>query len=163
MGKDITICFRTNEGLRESLDKVAGEERRSISAMIENILLEYLKENKLARVNPRENRRFPRKEVSLPALVSAGATEDLHSGTVLDLSLTGLRIAVPKDSTIEIVERDPNVELHIRFALPNEKTPVMIKAKPERVRDINGKIEVGASFSDCDFIDYQRLQNYLIQ
>ncbi len=164
MKKDITICFRTSDELRSSLEKVAKEGRRSLSAMIENILYDYLKEKRIAPTMDSEKRRFFRKEVSLPAFVyeSGAEARDAQAGIIVDISLGGLRISVPKDAKIEITESSEK-QLELLFTLPNEKTPIQMKCKPARVKDSNGDLEVGASFIDSDFKSYQKLQNYLIQ
>ena len=47
MKKDITICFRTNMEIRNSLEKISADERQSLSSVIENMLYKYLKERKV--------------------------------------------------------------------------------------------------------------------
>jgi len=41
MSKNFTICFRTSKKLRKALEKIAADERRSISSTIENIIYKY--------------------------------------------------------------------------------------------------------------------------
>ena len=164
MKKDITICFRTTDELRGSLDKVAKEGRRSLSAMIENILYDYLKEKRVSLAMDKEKRRYFRKEVSLPAFVYEAGSEakEAEAGIIGNISLGGLRISVPKECKINITESDDK-ELDLLFTLPNEKTPITMKCKPARVNDGDCDLEVGARFVDSDFRSYQKLQNYLIQ
>ncbi len=99
MRKDVTICFRTSEDLRASLEKVAGGERRSLSSIIETVLYNYLKEKKELRSLKNEKRIYGRREVSLPAFVyKRGSKEStLQTGIIFDLSLGGLRFLSPRN------------------------------------------------------------------
>jgi hypothetical protein len=38
LSRDTVICFRTGEELRKALEKISGEDKRSLSSCIENIL-----------------------------------------------------------------------------------------------------------------------------
>ena len=42
MKKEVTICFRTTDRLRMSLEEAAREDRRSLSSLIEIVLTDYL-------------------------------------------------------------------------------------------------------------------------
>ena len=46
MIKDERITFRTTSELREDLEKLAEKENRSLSQMVELILIDYIKKNK---------------------------------------------------------------------------------------------------------------------
>jgi hypothetical protein len=162
MKKDITICFRTSDDLRKPLEKIARENRRSLSAIIENALHDYLK-HKGTVTSGKEKRRHPRKEVSLPAFVSLKGAEGPYPGIILDISLGGLRLSLPSDSSMEVQEDDRDARINILFTLPKEKSPVAMTVNPNRTKRINGDIEVAAHFADCDFPNYQKIQNYLLQ
>jgi hypothetical protein len=160
--KDITICFRTSEEVRKPLDAAARKARRSLSAMIEEILREHVKGQNLYSPDGPERRRFPRKAVSIPALVTAPGLKLVgpHPGVIIDMSLSGLRISVPKESGLQAWEDAEGIHLHILFSLP-PSTSVSTKCKPCRVRDAVGEIEIGASITDCDLRSYQSLHSYL--
>jgi len=51
------------------LEKIAGEKRLSVSAVIESILYERMKELKALQGLARDQRKFARKPVSLPAFI----------------------------------------------------------------------------------------------
>ena len=164
MSKNITICFRTNENLRNSLEKIAEGERRSVSSAIENILYKYLEERKEARRQQDEKRRYPRKKVAVPALVSQLHPDDstAQAGMVLDVSLGGLQISVPINYQYEIQEDTKNSRISIIFTLPESKRPISMQCVPQHVYRSNGETSIGASFTDTDFVSYQTLQSYLI-
>ncbi len=161
MRKELTICFRTSDELRTSLEKIATEERRSLSSIIETILYDSLKQKKALQSLKKERRRYPRKPVSLPTFVYKNDSEEqgLHPGTIVDISLGGIRILLPHDAKI-----DETANIGTLFTLPNEKMPLKIQCAVHRVMPAEENIkEVGASFVDSDFMSYQKLQNYLIQ
>ena len=162
MKKDVTICFRTSENLRKSLDKASREGKKSLSGTIENVLLDYLKQRGTP-ASDKERRRHSRKEVSLPAFISTEGSKNPYPGIIVDISLGGLRLSLPKESRIDVQEEGQTVYLNILFTLPKEKSAVAMTCKSNRMKHINGDIEVGATFADCDFTNYQKLQNYLLQ
>lgn len=161
VNKTITICFRTSEHLRNALEKISAEERRSVSSTIENILYSFLEERNELRHIQEDKRRYPRKKVSVPALVNATANAP-QAGIVLDISLGGLQISVPSSYQLEIKEDKENSRISIIFALPEIKKPLSVQCVPQHVVRSNGETTIGASFADTDFPSYQALQNYLI-
>lgn len=161
MRKDLTICFRTSDDLRTSLEKVAANERRSLSSIIETILYDFLKQKKALQSLKKERRRYPRKPVSFPTFVYKSGSEEqaLQPGTIVDISLGGIRILIPYDAKV-----DETANMGTLFTLPNEKIPLKMHCAVNRVIPAEENIkEVGASFVDSDFASYQKLQNYLVQ
>ena len=159
MRKDVTICFRTSEDLRASLEKVAVGERRSLSSIIETVLYNYLKEKKELRSLKNEKRIYGRREVSLPAFVyKRGSGESaLQTGIIFDLSLGGLRISVPQEYDVQ-----QEGDFDTIFTIPNEKMPIKMKCTIKRVLDgTDNTKEIGATFVDGDFSGYQKLHGYL--
>lgn len=159
MKKDVTICFRTSELLRQSLEKIAGAERRSLSSIIENILYGYVKSRPGPKGTGRERRDYSRKEVSFPALVYREDTREstLQTGIVNDISLGGMRISIPHDYPVE-----NNREFNTVFTIPGEKAPIRMRCNIKRIANEAGNVrECGAAFVDGDFAGYQKLQKYL--
>ncbi len=162
MRKSTTICFRANEELRGLLAAAAREDRRTLSSMIELILTGYLEKNHVFSDRV-ERRRYPRKQVTIPAYVKvsdAGATR--HSAVILDLSLGGMRVSVPKEYVSKIYEEGKKSPFEISFTVPSDKKPVRVVCTPERLIPSNGNAYLGVRFVDADFASYQRLQQYLI-
>ncbi len=67
MKKEVTICFRTNEGLRIALEKTAHEDHRSLSSAIELILMDYLAKNQQF-PHQRERRQMALNRVFIPTM-----------------------------------------------------------------------------------------------
>jgi hypothetical protein len=164
MKKEITICFRTNEGLRSALESVAQDDRRSLSSAIELILTDYLKKNRdLSDREQEERRNYPRKPVTIPAYVkTCEADKGQHGGVIRDLSLGGMCISVPKECVSQIYERGEESRFEASIMLADENDPVRVVCKTERVVPSNGNVYIGASFVDADFGNYQHLQRYLM-
>ncbi len=164
MSKDITICFRTSTEIRNSLQKVADAERQTMSAIIDNMLYQYLSEKKALQDIERERRQYIRKPVSLPALVMDQNEENraLQTGKVLDISLGGLLISIPKGGKLEVSASGETNEFTIIFTLPEAMQPINVKCKPQRTFESEGDVQIGANFVDSDFHSYQTLQKYLI-
>jgi hypothetical protein len=165
MRKDVTICFRTSKEVRDSIEKIRQNTKRSISSVIEDIISCYLRDNnKSLECGDKEHRRFSRKEVAIPVVIKDPDEEArmLQAGIILDISLGGLRISLPKDFVGEASITSNSNEFEAIFTLPNEKRPISIKCKPQRTISTDDAKQMGASFVDSDFSSYKTLQSYLI-
>jgi c-di-GMP-binding flagellar brake protein YcgR len=124
-----------------------------------------LKENKALKVPKQERRAFTRKKVVLPAFVyenGAKKTEALETGTIMDISLGGLLICVPKESKLEISTGNETNEFHIIFTLPESQRTINMVFRPQRIAESEEAVQVGAAFVDSDFQSCQTLHKYLI-
>ena len=155
--RDTVICFRTSDELRKALEKVSFADRRSLSSVIENILYDYVERKQPVRVGE-EKRRYPRKRVSAPALVTS-IDGTVHAGMVNDLSLGGINFSVPNNFQQE--EGDDS-KISLVFTLPQSEKPLSMQCAARHVRT-NGQMNIGASLVDTDFQSYRTLQNYLIE
>jgi hypothetical protein len=167
MSKNVSICFRTSEYLRNALENVSKEERRTLSSTIETIIYQYLQSGKEVQNINEEKRRYPRKQVSLPALVGKPGLNDhsLQAGVVLDLSLNGIQISIPNDYKYDIQEDAENGDtskISIIFTLPESKKPLTMQCTPRHVFHSKDETSIGANFIDTDFASCQTLQDYLI-
>lgn len=154
--RDTVICFRTSEHLRKSLEKFSEVDRRSLSSTIENILYAYVEQREPKSVDV-EKRRYPRKRISAPALVT-DPDGTVHAGTVNDISLGGIHISLPKDFQCEVRE---DLRPAVVFTLPDSTRPLTIQCLPRHVHT-DGQTGVGASFVDTDFQSYRVLQDNLM-
>jgi hypothetical protein len=77
---------------------MAAEGRQTISAVIETILYNYIKDKKVLPSNEQERRGYERKQVSLPAFVMEANSETkiFHAAKVMDISLGGIRLSIPQ-------------------------------------------------------------------
>jgi hypothetical protein len=102
MEKDITICFQTTSEIGNALERIAKEEDQSLSSVVESIIYHYLQDNKGFKGINQNRRRLERKNVCLPAFVGDPSWQhyDFEEGTILDISLGGVRLSVPKGTKI---------------------------------------------------------------
>jgi hypothetical protein len=160
--KDSLICFRASKELHESLSQVAKEDRRSLSSTIVNALTKYLKEEKAFRGVKKEKRQYPRKALSVPAVMNRLDLGKMGVGSITEISLSGVRVLIPKDfnNTMQIDSQGSQFE--IVFNLPSENRPIKLSCESNRVVDSLDSIHIGASFVDADFQSYKALQTYLM-
>ena len=162
MTKAVTICFRTTDGLKKALEALSAEDRRSLSSTIENILYEYL-EKKEASKTWSEKRRFPRKNIAVPALVSrpGGGNAEPRAAVIGDISLGGLSLTLPGGSPMELSADGDNSRLSIIFTLPHIRKALTVWAVPRHVFRRDNETGIGMSFADADVATYQTLRTYL--
>jgi len=163
MSKEITICFRTSEWLRNAFEAIALEERRSLSQVIELVLEDYVKDHHES-LSHEEKRRFARKQTAIPALVKGADSPATvpHGAVILDISLGGLRISLPKECVSGINKESGASKFETSFVLPEGDRPIRLVCKPQRVVPVNGNVYIGASFVDAEFVTYQQLQKYFV-
>jgi len=160
MKKNSLICFRASKALHESLAQIAHADRRSLSSMIEMILTNYLTDKKT--FPGIEMRKHPRKPVSLPTVINQREFEQIGKGLIIDISLGGARILIPKDFEQNITINSKGSKFDIIFDLSAENNPIKMVCESIRVVDDDASIIVGAFFVDAEFNSYQSLQTYLM-
>ena len=155
MARDVGICFRTTDEVKQALEAIAVIERRTLSSFIENVLRDHIKERVQLRDPGQERRRYFRKSVLLPALVYRRGSDGSSgmAGTVVDISLVGLKIYIPHNCDIEQDE-----EFDTIFTIPNEKAPVTLRCVARRIVGCDkDACELGADFVNAHLSDYQKL------
>ena len=162
MKKDSLICFRASRNLHESLAQVAREDRRSLSSTIEMVLTAWLKERKAFQGVAQEKRRYPRKALSVPAVINLPEPGRMGIGAITEISLGGVRVIIPKDFKHQIRIDAEGSRFEIVFSLPVGSRPVSLTCESRRVVDAEESVQVGAFFVDADFKSYKDLQTYLM-
>ena len=164
MKKEITIGFRTGREIRNALEAIAKEKRLSVSAVIESILYDRMKELKALAGLSQDQRKYTRKQVSLPAFIVDAKTDTRHfqTGKVLDLSLGGMRLSIPQGLNFEISPDNGSDRFHIVFTLPEATRPINVTCQSKCIHEEGNSVHIGAAFVDSDFSSYQTLQQYLM-
>ena len=162
MKKDSLICFRASKDLHESLDQVAKGDRRSLSSTIEMALTNFLKERKAFRGVEKEKRQYPRKTLSVPAVINQQEQGHMGIGSITEISLGGVKVLIPKEFKRQILIDSQGSRFEIVFNLPAENKPIRLSCESTRVVDAEDSIHVGAFFVDADFKSYKALQTYLM-
>ena len=162
MKKNSLICFRASKDLHQSLAQIAKEDQRSVSAIIEMVLANHLKERKSIPVDRREQRQYPRKAISVPTIINQMDNGRIGMGSISEISLSGVRILIPKDFQNNIQINTEGSKFEIVFNLPSENKPIRLSCESKRVTDAEECIHVGAAFIDAGFQNYKTLQSYLM-
>ena len=162
MKKDGHISFRASKDLHESLARVAREDRRSLSSTIEIALTNYLKERKAFKGVEKERRQYPRKALSVPAVINQQESVQTGIGAITDISLGGVRVLIPKDFKHQILLDSQGSRFEIVLNLPAENKPIKLSCESTRVVDAEDSVQIGASFVDADFRSCRALQTYLM-
>jgi len=160
--KDGHISFRASKDLHESLARVAREDRRSLSSTIEIALINYLKERKAFQGVEKEKRQYPRKALSVPAVINQQESGQTGIGAITDISLGGVRVLIPKDFKHQILLDSQDSRFEIIFNLPTENNPIWLSCESNRAVDAEDSIHIGAFFVDADFKCHKALQTYLM-
>lgn len=163
MKKNISICFRTSSVVLNDLKRIAREGHKSVSNVIESIIYDQLKTVRELNGIGQERRRYKRKKVSLPAFIMSARSleKEFEPGTVLDISMGGIRFSVPKEKKLVMQTAGDDPEFSVIFILPHESRPVNIKCRSMQTYDEPDTFQVGAVLLDADFNSYQALNNYL--
>ena len=162
--KNSTICFRTSEDLRNALEKISKEERRSISSTIKTILYKYVEGRNELKYVKKDRRNYPRKIVGAPALVKefGSGVKKSQAGIVLDISLNGFQISIPNDNRFKLREDGDGSRISVVFTLPDSKKPINVLCEPKWVNPSDSETKIGAFLVDTDYSSNQALQNYLL-
>jgi hypothetical protein len=160
MKKDSLICFRAIKDLHQSLAQIAKEDQRSLSSTIEMALTNYLKERKA--FQGVEKRQYPRKTLSVPAVINQQELGQMGIGAITEISLGVVKVLIPKDFKHQILIDSHGSRFEIVFNLPMENKPIRLSCESNRVVDAEDSIHVGAYFVDADFKGYKALQAYLM-
>jgi hypothetical protein len=164
MKKDTTICFQTSSEIRSCLEKLAEKEKQSVSSLVESIIHRFLKNDKPAEGTVQNRRRFERKKITIPAYIgyTRWQRDDYEESTILDLSLGGIKMSIPKGAKVDLHNVHDTEEISIIFRIPSCCWPISVKITPHAVCESEEEIQVGASISHPDFQAYSALQKYLM-
>lgn len=162
MKRDREICFQTTSEVEKKLEKIAKIKSQSISSLLEYIVMSYLSKNY---GEDKEKRQFPRMEVSIPVVVQIQFnSHETHyrTGEIMDISMGGVRISLPKHDMInyELIMSSSNLE--ILFKLPDTQHTITFKCSPKRMSDDQESLQLGANFVNCDMYSQQALHRYML-
>jgi len=112
-------------------------------------------------------RRFERKKVDLPAYIGDPRWQrhDFEFITILDISMGGIRMVVPKRMKLKIRKGNDSApdKLIIIFRIPDFFWPIKVQISPERVLELTAEIQIAATIVEPSFPSHSILQKYLMQ
>ena len=109
-----------------------------------------------------DRRRSERRKVALPAFIGDANSDaqDFETGTVLDISLGGIRFSVPKGTTFELRTDGDTNDLSVIFTLPNNHWRTNVICRPRRIFESANKVQIGASVLNPDYFYAKALHEY---
>jgi hypothetical protein len=118
-----------------------------IEQIVDCHLFKDLRNREVSYTFKKERRQHPRIITSIPAFISSGDSEEekLRIGSIIDISLGGLLISIPKGTKHQVLTGPQTTEFEIITTLPDENKPKHLKCKSRRVIHYRDNIHVGAS------------------
>ena len=163
MEKDTTICFQTTSDIRDTIEEIAGKENRSVSAVIESIVYQYIRSNKALKEVFPNRRRSERKRVCFPAFIGDPRWQrrDFVAATIQDISFGGIRVSIPKGTRVKIDNYGEEAAFSVIFSVPDTLWPIHMECRPKWVADSEEAVQVGAALVNPDLNAYKVIQKYL--
>jgi hypothetical protein len=164
MMKDKEICFTTSAEVKDQIEELARLKGQDTDALLEYIVVCYLDKYK-GRFNGKEKRSFPRCDTSIPVVVQIQFDNNethYRTGEIMDISMGGVRISLPKHDMInyELIMNASSLE--ILFKLPEISQTITFKCEPRRMSDNQEALHLGASFLDADIYSQQALHKFVV-
>jgi hypothetical protein len=156
-----------NRKVREALQRASNKERRSVASLLDKIITDYLtREEFLSDADfGAERRKFHRKKLTMPTetILKEGAHQKTVPGVVLDLSSGGALITYPKSSEVRFssVGKLPDFELNLK--IPGKEDVIRFDCNAKHMRDTGDEIHIGASFSNPEEHQLQKLDNHFLE
>ena len=115
------------------------------------------------RSNNQDRRGFERKRVNCRACIGEDQSKagEFATGTIMDISIGGIRFSVPKGKKLEINTDSETAAFSISFTLPENHWPIGVKCRPKRIVESADEVQIGAAFVDTDIRSYHALRQYL--
>jgi c-di-GMP-binding flagellar brake protein YcgR len=111
----------------------------------------------------RNRRNSERRQIALPALIGPAHSDpqDFGTGTVVDISLGGIKFSVPKGTTIELSTDCDTNKISVLFTLPKNKWRTNVICRPQRVFESADQVQVGATVLNPDYFFSKSLRNIM--
>lgn len=167
MKKDRIYSLRMNSKVREALQRASNKEQRSVASLLDKIIMDYLtREGFLSDADfGVERRQFDRKRITVATETTfvEDQTQKSVPGVVLDLSLGGALITYPKSSDIRFSSVGKLPDFGLELQVPGESDVLHFDCNAKHMRDTGDEIHVGASFSNPQDPQLEKLDEYLFQ
>jgi hypothetical protein len=167
MKKDTIYSMRMNGKVREALGRAANKERRTVASLLDKIITDFLThEGYLSEADfGAERRKFHRKKLTMSTetILKEGANQKSVTGVVLDLSLGGALITYPKSSDIRFSSVGKLPDFGLNLKVPGKEDVLRFDCNAKHMRDTGDEIHIGASFSNPEEKQLQKLDNYFLE
>ena len=145
------------------LEKIAAEDGQSVSSVVETVVSKYFEKNKSVANFCHNHRKFERKKVDLPALICDSRLQrwEFKTGTILDISIGGIRFSLPKGINVDALQNISPTEFCIIFSLPGNLRPINAKCLIRSVYKSEEDSQIGGVLMHRDFRTFTAIQQYM--
>lgn len=157
--KTTKISFRTDDVTLTKLKAVCRVENKTISSLIENVLMEHV----LCQENPMpqqgEKRMAPRKQCAVPVVISAESDGEMFygNGMIVNISMYSMQVILKKEPEDRFFDN----EFHALFTLPGQDHPMLVLCQLVRATCLHEECIIIASFHNDNALENDLLRNYL--
>lgn len=148
--KDVVYSLRMSSAIRKMLTVAARDQKRTVAALLNSIIMEYLHEHGYfnRQIPAREQRRAERKQINLPAFISqagvAGKIEHFPC-LVKDVSVNGILIHMPKNKRFRILFVGEIPVFKINFVIPEGNEMIQLDCSLRHIHESNNELHLGCS------------------
>ena len=165
MKKDNVYCLRMSTAVLNALKREAEKERRSLSSLLDKIIVDYLDRNGVLPdvLLDAEQRRFPRTQVNLPARVTVfnGSERKDYPCVILEISLGGVLLTYSRGSDVQVIANGRLPVFDLSFQIPQGKDELHFRCRVRHMSEDGSGLKVGAMFEEPAEEDLSKLEAYL--
>lgn len=157
--KNTKISFRTDEPTLAKLKALCRIENKTISSLIENVLMDHV----LRMENPMslqdDKRQSPRKECSLPAVILLINEEKKYycNGNIVNLSATSIQLMLKRQQSEQLF----NNEFFVLFSVPNYDNPMLVQCSLVRSKLLHEECIIVAKFIKIEQKEIKAINKFL--
>ena len=136
MKKDIVYSVRMSSLVRNTLQRAAKKERRTVASLLDKIILNYLEEEHylLPHETGNDRRAHERNKITLPAvtIMANGNDSESFPCVITDIAMGGVNITYPKGSKIKEEFLNGKDQFRLLFKLPQNGMEIVFDCDARR-------------------------------
>ena len=165
MKKDIVYSVRMASLVRDTLQRAARKERRTVASLLDKIILNYLEEQRylLPHETGSDRRAHQRNKITLPAMtiMENGDNNYSYPCVITDIAMGGVNVTYPKGSRIKEALLKGKDQFKLLFNLPQNGEEIVFECDARRYVEVDKEIHIGAMINNPNPNDLNTLKSYL--
>lgn len=165
MKKDIVYSVRMASLVRNTLQRAAKKERRTVASLLDKIILNYLEEQHylLPHETGDDRRAYQRNKITLPAMtiMENGSNSHSYPCVITDIAMGGVNVTYPKGSRIKEALLQGKDQFRLLFKLPQNGVEINFQCDARRLMEVDKEIHIGAMINNPNPNDLDTLKTYL--
>jgi len=170
MKKDVVYSIRMSLLVRESLNRAAAKERRTVASLLDKMIFNYLEDNEYLQLTEtlndrrryRDRRRFKRNKITLPATLTirARGKKEILACVIINITPKGVLVSFPKKSKIKIGTEGDLPHFKLSFHLPQIENIIHCQFKSIRIIEKVREIQIAAVIKESNEETLKQLKLY---